>query len=61
MSLNYPDRDKWLAIRKTSTKARLGKLIFTATDYRLLQIQPGMPVQFVRVAKGKSYRRAESV
>jgi hypothetical protein len=61
MSANYPNRADWLAVRRTPRNLKRGKWFHIATDYRWLPVDPTQPAgaaNFVRVATGKSYRRA---
>ena len=60
MSLNYPNRDEWLAVRCTPRKAPPGRFVHVSTRYRWLPVNakyPQGPVRFVAVAPGVTYRR----
>ena len=55
------DRDTWLAIRATPRRAKPPRYLHVSTRYglRVTQVMP-RTIQFVKLEKGVTYRRAES-
>jgi len=53
VSLNYPDRETWLAVRATPRK-RADKMFFVSTDLRKVADGPDAG-QVIMFGKGRSY------
>lgn len=49
-------RNRWLAIRNTPRKVE-GRMVHQSTHYGWVQANPSAPAQFVKLAKGTTYRR----
>lgn len=63
MSSNYPDREKWLAIRSTPRKSRAGRMVHVSTSYAWMPVYPRHPqgpANFIKVGRGVTYRRAQA-
>lgn len=57
MSANYPDRSKWLAVRRTPRQVGTRRYVHVSTRYAWVEVEPHL-MRFVKIGKGVTYRGA---